>query len=1263
MAQRTSSAAGTSAYSGQHGGHGSDDEESKYSESTSRQGGRSAAAAAGGGGSDDDPDDDGDARTVATTGLTLATGASSASSRKSLDVNLVPFGSVCQLMQNVLVSKRLQKEKLMIKLWRAVFQPHVSLFPLMRLLLPQLDSARSTYGLRESSLGDAYIQALGLSKTMDQAVRLKSYRAPHRSAPVGSGTGAHTLAGNVSGEFTLVLVDVLRKYVSVGEGQSKLTVRDVNAMLDTLAQERDKGAPARSAVFTRAVTEMSATENMWFCRIILKDLKIGMKHESMLKLFDPDALNIYNACSSLEQVCLQVAQPGRAQAAFSLVDYFLPCKPMLASSPPWDQTVPKMRGNPFFVGDKFVGERLLIHKKGDQIKLFTRKSVEYTNRYSYGVSFAPVVALALPAHDCIVDGEMLTYDTATGQFLKFGSNRTIALAGAAGDDTKQLCYVAFDILKLNDDVLLDKPLHQRRKLLQELVVPQPKRFEVVSQRSDVTSSAGILAALNAAIDAGKEGIIVKDALAPYVLNDRSDYWIKVKPDYIDGLRDDMDLILLGGYYGEGTRRSGGISHFLLGLHEKKLTPDDAARYADRNRLPPRMFTFCKVGSGYTLERLRELRRDLETKWQKYDPARQPPHFMGWKHEKSDMPDVWIDPRDAPCFQIKCYELTECRPNKFSAGYTCRFPRVVQIRDDKDWTDCMTRDEMLKLAEPAKRSNAAAVALESDEVNDLAARAAAFGSSAAAARENARELNELGMNADDERGIKDEQRSEWGAGDSHARTAAAGLADDDALLNLLHKPRGAAASSSAASAAAPAPPPSHTLYEGIDAHMQGDGDDAREVGAQLASGDGALDWRQGDAERAPGSSGAEGFGIGDVPGLSAAEAAAAVMMDAGGRKKRGGKRKAKDSDAKRAATVKNGSVPSLFRPTAVAHLSRLSNLFENKSFCVMSADRPPRGADKAELERTIALHGGSFTQNPLPHTFCILAKTEDTIKVAVQKKAKTIDIIHYQWLLDCVAQNRLLLPFSSRYVLQGTGATMAALAREVDPYGDSYTQDANVDTLEAALAEVAAKQPHPFDAATAAAAPLPGMGPGRSQPGRQLQSSLPSTLQLHLAKPAPANYRSQFLSFSPEAQAALSSPVRAFIGWEVFAYGSQSSTAAKLSLLTLQLLGARMTDTLSVRVTHVLMLPAAAMPSDTNGAGAAAEGTAFTKDALKECIAGVGLLLDENEEGSDAHAADSAASSAKVRHHCKLITPEWVERQRRVQTNSLTQRAAPAAPLF
>ncbi len=68
----------------------------------------------------------------------------------------------------------------------------------------------------------------------------------------------------------------------------------------------------------------------------------------------------------------------------------------------------------------------------------------------------------------------------------------------------------------------------------------------------------------------------------------------MKPDYVDGLRDNLDLILMGGYYGEGTRRSGDISHFLLGLHEHKLSAEEIAHYADRRKLPPKLFAFCKV---------------------------------------------------------------------------------------------------------------------------------------------------------------------------------------------------------------------------------------------------------------------------------------------------------------------------------------------------------------------------------------------------------------------------------------------------------------------------------------------------------------------------------------------------------------------------------------------------------------------------------------------------------------------------------------------
>ncbi len=254
--------------------------------------------------------------------------------------------------------------------------------------------------------------------------------------------------------------------------------------------------------------------------------------------------------------------------------------------------------------------------------------------------------------------------------------------------------------------------------------------------------------------------------------------------------------------------------------------------------------------------------------------------------------------------------------------------------------------------------------------------------------------------------------------------------------------------------------------------------------------------------------------------------------------------------------------------------------------------------------------------------------------------------------------------------------MHALAREVDPYGDSYAIDADERMLEASLAEVAAKHPHPFDMQTAggaAAAPAASPVP-RGSHAHHVQSHLPVTLQLHLAKAAPANYRSQFLSLTPSQQKALSSPARAFIGSEVFVYGKQESNAAKLCLITLQLLGARITPVLSKSVTHILMLPSTTAPAagTAAGAGAAAalagDGAEFTKEALRECAAGVGLKLQELPSddaelslplSASTQQGGSAAASSASAASCILITPAWVEQQRRAQTEKLNHMAAGA----
>ncbi len=80
----------------------------------------------------------------------------------------------------------------------------------------------------------------------------------------------------------------------------------------------------------------------------------------------------------------------------------------------------------------------------------------------------------------------------------------------------------------------------------------------------------------------EEGIIIKAADSPWVTNDRSSAWVKLKPDYVR--QSEIDAVIIGGLYGEGQRRSGRISQYLLALAEEPL---------DRQQPPSRFISFCR----------------------------------------------------------------------------------------------------------------------------------------------------------------------------------------------------------------------------------------------------------------------------------------------------------------------------------------------------------------------------------------------------------------------------------------------------------------------------------------------------------------------------------------------------------------------------------------------------------------------------------------------------------------------------------------------
>lgn len=160
---------------------------------------------------------------------------------------------------------------------------------------------------------------------------------------------------------------------------------------------------------------------------------------------------------------------------------------------------------------------------------------------------------------------------------------------------------------------------------------------------------------------------------------------------MDGLTDSLDLIIIGGYYGDSSARHGSSAHWtdritswLLGLIERidELNPKIA--YA---------VPFAKVGTGYSVEELSALRDKLKNNLVRNEGKGKPGFIQNvWKCGIQDRPDCYVSSLSASVIlEIKAAEIINS--DAYPTNHTLRFPRVLKIRYDKPWNEAMKLSEL------------------------------------------------------------------------------------------------------------------------------------------------------------------------------------------------------------------------------------------------------------------------------------------------------------------------------------------------------------------------------------------------------------------------------------------------------------------------------------------------------------------------------------------------------------------------------------------
>ncbi|KAI9440740.1 ATP dependent DNA ligase domain-containing protein [Lactarius indigo] len=583
-----------------------------------------------------------------------------------------PFSVLSGLFDKLQNERKPEKRRKFMSSWFDRWRAEVGydLYPVLRLLLPQKDRERAIYGLKEKNIAKMYIKLIPLGPKDPDAIRLLDWKKP--SEPDRS-----------SGDFPTVFYEVVAKRSSVIEGS--LTIDDLNGALDEISKNISKG-DVQSKVMRRIYNRTTPEEQRWIVRIILKDLGISVQETSVFSVFHPDAHDLFNTCSDLKKVAWELSDPERRlNDQDKSVQLFRAFAPMLCKRPTGniEESVKDMEGHTFILEEKLDGERIQLHRRGNEYFYCSRKGKDYSYLYGSHVgtgSLTPYIDAAFDKRidSIILDGEMLVWDPVSGRNLPFGTLKTAALDKTKKELNPRPCFKIFDLLYLNGQPLIHKSTKFRKRNLKSCIKEIHGRIEFVMD-FEARTAKDVRKKMDDIMAARGEGLVMKHPDAGYVLNGRNKDWIKVKPEYMDNMGETVDALVVAGNYGSG-KRGGGVSTIICAvLDDRNVTDTDEE---------PKYSTFVRIGTGFSYAEYVWIRSRPWKEWS----TKNPPKFLDTATgSRDDKGDVYLEPEESelPTQFLRASNPDVYATDQYHLGFTMRFPRAMSIREDLSVSDCIT----------------------------------------------------------------------------------------------------------------------------------------------------------------------------------------------------------------------------------------------------------------------------------------------------------------------------------------------------------------------------------------------------------------------------------------------------------------------------------------------------------------------------------------------------------------------------------------------
>ncbi len=475
------------------------------------------------------------------------------------------------------------------------------------------------------------------------------------------------------GDSGLAAESFFKKKAQTTLWRQELTVSHIHEVLEKIAGlEGEKSQERKIKYIVELLNSCSPGEVKYLVRLILGEMRLGVGEgivrDAISKAYNVDPQLVEKAYAILNDFgeVIKLARGGNEKLEEVKPTLGRPIRPMLALAL---HSINEIFDDfkPAQIEYKYDGMRSQFHiwNEGGKRKvlLFTRRLENVTRQFPDITSWIKK-AVDPSVENCIIEGETIAISK-DGRPLPFQVlSRRIKRKYDIGETIERIPAQLhlFDIMYLDGNSWIEKPLNKRRKKLEEIVHPMPGKIELA--RKLVTSSVTDADKFyKESLDAGHEGIMIKNPNAEYNPGARVvGYMYKLKP-----ISETLDLVIVGAEWGEG-RRANWLGSFLLACRD----PDTGE-----------FLTVGKMATGLTDKQLQDLTDML-------------------KQDILESRGKLVKLKPRLVVEVGYQEIQ--KSTKYESGFALRFPRLMRTRPDKLPDEADDLDRVTRIYESQKKGS-------------------------------------------------------------------------------------------------------------------------------------------------------------------------------------------------------------------------------------------------------------------------------------------------------------------------------------------------------------------------------------------------------------------------------------------------------------------------------------------------------------------------------------------------------------------------------